>query len=146
MNLGTRMRYGTRALIDLARRYDQGPVSTRHIAQRQGISPKYLEQLLAALNSAGLVRSVRGPRGGHVLARPPEEITLRQVFDVLEGTGDIPTTDDGIECSGADACASDELWARMLDACLSVLEWTTLGSLADRARQIEANSAAMYHI
>ncbi|MGI5916991.1 MAG: RrF2 family transcriptional regulator [Anaerolineae bacterium] len=145
MNLSTRMRYGTRALIDLARRYDQGPISARDIAGRQNISAKYLEQLLSALNGAGLVRSVRGPRGGHMLAHPPDEINLRQVFDALEGFGGAPPNEDGGGVT-ADARAETELWTRMMAACIRVLESTTLRDLADRAHEIEASSAAMYHI
>jgi len=72
MKLGTRTRYGTRAMLELPLHYGNGPVSAGEIAARQQLSCKYLEQLLVSLKAAGLVRSVRGTQGGHVLARPPD--------------------------------------------------------------------------
>ena len=71
------MRYGARALLELALDNEQGVVSTREIASHQQVSSKYLEHLLASLRSVGLVRSVRGAQGGHALAKPPDEINLR---------------------------------------------------------------------
>src|SRR4030042_1108396 len=75
MKLSTRSRYGTRLLLDMAQNYGNGPLQLTSIANRQGISVKYLEQIIIPLKKAHYVKSVRGPKGGHVLARPPEEIT-----------------------------------------------------------------------
>ena len=82
MKLGTKTRYGTRAMLELALNYEDehSVVSARDIAVCQQISRKYLEQLLATLRAAGLVRSVRGTNGGHTLARPPDQINLRQIY------------------------------------------------------------------
>jgi Rrf2 family protein len=83
--------------------YDNGPrmVSAREIAEHQKLSPKYLESLLAALRSAGLVRSVRGTAGGYTLTRPPAEINLRQIYHVFEGTdGFVECTADPEYCTG----------------------------------------------
>src|SRR3712207_5998414 len=77
--------YGARAMIDLARRYGDGPVQSAEIAARESIPEAYLEQLLTSLRKAGLVRSSRGPRGGHELARPPSAITVGDVVHALEG-------------------------------------------------------------
>src|SRR5262245_28322897 len=77
--------YGARAMIDLALRYGDGPVQSADIAVRQGIPEAYLEQLLTALRKAGLVRSTRGPHGGHELARAPAEMSLLEVVSALEG-------------------------------------------------------------
>jgi Rrf2 family cysteine metabolism transcriptional repressor len=85
MRVSSRADYGVRALFDLAQRYGQGPVQSRDIAARQDIPEAYLHQVLGALNRAGLVRSTRGPLGGHELAREPEEITLWDVLVVLDG-------------------------------------------------------------
>ena len=85
MKLSTRSRYGVRALLELAIDYDKGPLQIKTIADREKISNKYLEQLIAILKSAGLVTSIRGPKGGYVLSRPPAEIQLSEVFKVLEG-------------------------------------------------------------
>ena len=85
MRVSSRADYGVRALFDLAQRYGTGPTQAREIAARQSIPEAYLHQLLGALNRAGLVRSTRGPLGGHELTREPSEITLWDVFLVLDG-------------------------------------------------------------
>ena len=85
MRVSSRAGYGVRALFDLAVRYGQGPIQSRDIAARQNIPEAYLHQVLGALNRAGLVRSTRGPLGGHELARPPADVTLWDVLVVLDG-------------------------------------------------------------
>ena len=85
MRVSSRADYGVRALFDLALRYGQGPVQSRDIAMRQNIPEAYLHQVLGALNRAGLVRSTRGPLGGHELAQTPADITLWDVLVVLDG-------------------------------------------------------------
>jgi Rrf2 family protein len=77
--------YGLRALLDLAEHSGGGPVPCHDIAARQQIPAPFLDQLLITLRRAGLVRSTRGPRGGHVLAQPPEDVTLAAAVDILEG-------------------------------------------------------------
>jgi Rrf2 family protein len=80
MKLSTRSRYGTRILVDLARNKDKGPIQIGEISKRQDISVKYLEQLIRPLKKAKLVTSVRGPKGGHLLAEEPENISLGQII------------------------------------------------------------------
>src|SRR5688572_23414336 len=89
--------YGARAIIDLAQHYGQGLTQTAEIAARQRIPESYLEQLLTTLRKAGLVRSVRGPAGGHELARSPANLTLGDIMDVLEGVSSpAAPPDDGM--------------------------------------------------
>ena len=138
MKLGTKTRYSTRAMLDLALNYDSGTrmVSAREIAENQEVSPKYLESLLAALRSAGLVRSARGTEGGYTLTRSPAEISLRQIYQVFEGIeGFVECTTDPEYCNRTDGCVTQEVWAQMYDACMEVLESTTLEDLARRARK-----------
>ncbi|MDR2072989.1 MAG: Rrf2 family transcriptional regulator [Spirochaetaceae bacterium] len=85
MKISTRGRYGIRLLIDLAEHLDESHVSLASVAERQGISLRYLEQLAVILKRAGYIRSVKGASGGYVLTRPPEEILLGDVLRVLEG-------------------------------------------------------------
>ena len=85
MKLSTKTRYGARLLLDLARHYGQRPVQIGDIAKRQDISVKYLEQIIRPLKKAGFVHSIRGPKGGHVLAKAPEAISLGQIVRLLEG-------------------------------------------------------------
>ncbi len=85
MKLSTRSRYGTRMMLDLAQHYDEGPVQIGNVSKRENISVKYLEQLIIPLKKANFIKSVRGPKGGHMLAKPPEAITVGEIVRVLEG-------------------------------------------------------------
>ena len=85
MKLSTRTRYGTRMILDLAQHFGQGAIQLGEIAKRQKISLKYLEQIIRPLKKADYVRSFRGAKGGHVLKKPPEEITVAEIVAVLEG-------------------------------------------------------------
>ncbi len=135
MRLSTKMRYGTRGLLELALHYDQGPLSLAEIAERESISVKYLESLLGLLRSGGLVHSLRGAQGGYELSRPPREITLREVFEVLEGPeAFVPCTDDHMACSRWPDCVTQQVWARMYAAAMQVLEETTLADLVEQAQ------------
>jgi len=147
MKLSTKMRYGTRAMLELALSYKRGPINLREIAGRQQISHKYLESLIAMLRAGGLVRSVRGASGGHVLARSPDQITLREVFELLEGSeGLVHCTTNPESCEMAGLCVTQEVWAQMHGACMGVLESFTLEALAHRAEEIERSQAVMYYI
>jgi Rrf2 family iron-sulfur cluster assembly transcriptional regulator len=85
MKLSTRSRYGTRLMLDLARSYDRRATPLAQIAKSQNLSVKYLEQLIIPLKASGLIRSVRGARGGYRLAQSPGRITVGQIVEVLEG-------------------------------------------------------------
>jgi Rrf2 family protein len=146
MKLTTKMRYGTRAMLELALHQGEEPLSLREVAERQDISPKYLEQLFATLQTAGLVNAVRGPRGGYALARPAESINLRQIYEALESPdGFVACTANPQVCERADHCVTQEVWARLYQTCMQLLEETTLADLAARARE-KAASGWMYYI
>jgi Rrf2 family cysteine metabolism transcriptional repressor len=138
MKLGTKTRYSTRAMLDLALNYDDGTrvVSAREIAGHQDVSPKYLESLLAALRSAGLVRSIRGLEGGYTLARHPSQINLQEIYHVFQGTeGFVECTTDPEYCARTDGCVTREIWAQMYDASMEILKSTSLEDVARRARE-----------
>jgi Rrf2 family protein len=146
MKLNTKMRYGTRALLELALRTEEGAVSLSEIAVAQELSDKYLELLFASLRTAGLVRSQRGAQGGYVLAKPAEQITLREVFDVLEGReAFVPCTLDHGACQHWATRVTQEVWAEMYAASMQVLESTTLADLVARNRE-RCTTAASYSI
>ncbi len=139
MKLSTRTRYGVRALLELAGNPGTNPLQLKVIGDRQDISVKYLEQLMVVLKSAGLVQSIRGAKGGYVLAKPPERIMLNEVFNVLEG----PVTTAGCVsnekyCSRVSDCVIRGLWMRVENAINDVLGTTTLKQLADQAKQKNA--------
>ncbi|MCJ7728476.1 MAG: Rrf2 family transcriptional regulator [Sedimentisphaerales bacterium] len=135
MKLSTRTRYAMRAILELANNYGKGPLQTRVIARQQDISVKYLEQLMAALKSAGLVRSQRGARGGYVLARPPGKIKLSDIFDVFEGP--VVTVECVVNenyCARAADCIARQVWSEVQRAVKNVLRSTTLQDAIDKAR------------
>ena len=136
-----------RAVVDLALRYGGEPISTGEIAEREELSVKYLESWLSALRNGDIIRSVRGAKGGHQLARPPREITAREVFEVLEGSdGFVQCTIDPGACDRAETCVAQELWAEMYRVAMSALESTTLEDLAIRVKEKQNLIAPMYHI
>jgi Rrf2 family transcriptional regulator, cysteine metabolism repressor len=136
MRLNTKVRYGTRAMLELALHYDEGLLSLAQVAAAQEISEKYLELVFATLRAAGLVHSQRGARGGYTLARPPEQITLREIFDVLESPEPyVPCTADHDACHRWARCATQEVWAQMYDASMQVLQAVTLADLVARHTQ-----------
>ncbi len=144
MKLSTRTRYGIRAIIELAEHYGFGPLQIKVIAERQEISMKYLEQLMAILKSAGLVRSIRGSKGGYLLAKAPNQIKLSDCFNCLEGS--LITTEcieDESYCSRTADCVARGVWAEVQEAVMNVLRSITLQDLVDRSK----NSGVLrYHI
>jgi len=127
MKLSTRSRYGTRMMLDLAKHYDEGPVRIGEIARRQDISVKYLEQLIIPLKKANLINSVRGPKGGHMLAKPPEEITVGEVVKALEGGLDLASCiENPDECKRSDSCLTKGIWEEATKAMFDKLNSMSL--------------------
>lgn len=111
MKLSTRSRYGTRLVLDMAKRYDQGPIRLSDIARRQNISIKYLEHLIRPLKKAAYVKSVRGPKGGHFLVKPPDKISIGDIVSILEGGIELTAcTADPQTCERSDDCATRIVW------------------------------------
>jgi Rrf2 family transcriptional regulator, cysteine metabolism repressor len=129
--------YGAHAVIELARRYGQGPVQCAEIAASQKIPEAYLDQLLSGLRRVGIIRSVRGPHGGHELARDPHSLTLGDVVTALEGPVvphefvHSPSSDE----EGSDwysACAVRNAWLEAAEASQRVLDKTTIQELLEQ--------------
>jgi len=130
MKLSTRSRYGARILVDLARNDDLGPVQISDISKRQDISVKYLEQLIRPLKQANLVTSVRGPKGGHQLAKKPEKITLGQVVRLFEGQSELVECISKPEkCAMSDDCNLRLAWKDATQVLLKKLDKTTIADL-----------------
>ena len=132
MKLSTRSRYGTRILVDLARHKDQGPVQIGEISKRQDISVKYLEQLIRPLKQANLVTSVRGPKGGHLLAENPQNISLGQVVRLFEGQSDlVECVSFPKKCPMSDDCQVRLAWRDATEILYEKLDATTIADLMD---------------
>jgi len=136
MKLSTRTRYAVRAIIELAQNDSNKPLQLKIIAQRQDISVKYLEQLMAVLRSAGFVRSIRGSKGGYVLAKAPNQIKLNDVLHRLEGTvATVECVEQEDYCSRSADCAARYLWMQVEQAIDKVLGAITLQDLVDKANE-----------
>jgi len=147
MKLSSKTRYGTRALLDLALHAGKEPVLLKDVAQRQEISLLYLEHLIAPLIAAGIVRSIRGPRGGVSLAKSPQEIRLSDVFQLLEGsTAPVECVDNPNICSRSPFCVTRDIWSELKKATSGVLESVTLQDLVERQKRKEPSEETMYYI
>ncbi|MFW6457564.1 MAG: RrF2 family transcriptional regulator [Planctomycetota bacterium] len=147
MQISTKLRYGSRVLSELGVAYPEETLSVRELAERQDISEKYLEHIMSSLKSAGIIRSVRGKYGGYQLRRPPEEITLAEVFRVLEGPpAPVECVENPESCSMCGACPTRRTWVDMRDAVVDVLENTTVADLEERNRDAWSSGPGMYHI
>lgn len=148
MKLSTKGRYGLRALIDIALNSEVEPVSISSVGARQAMSKSYLEQLIAKLKRGGFVASVRGVRGGYVLAKPPAEISVGDVLRCLEGDlspVDCPgITDDGDGCLGSDFCVTKYVWKRINDSVNQAVDEIKLSELIAESKKV-ANKNAENH-
>jgi len=147
MKLSTRGRYGVRALLDLAVHQGGGLVSLKDVARRQEVSLAYLEHLIAPLIAAGLVKSTRGARGGILLLKPPSEIKLSEVVQLLEGSiAPVDCVNNPNVCHRSASCVTRDIWSEMKEAMSQVLDSTTLQDLVERQRQKGQAETEMYHI
>ena len=133
MKVSTRAHYGLRAMTELARVHGNGLLSLAEISRTEGLPLAYLEQLIGELRRAGLVEGVRGLHGGYRLTRPPEQITVGEIYRVLEGQiAPVECTAEGYaagSCEREAGCLSRSVWARVQASILAVLDATTLGDL-----------------
>src|SRR6266851_2438652 len=143
MRLTMRSDYGAHAVIELAHRFGQGPVQCAEIAASQKIPESYLDQLLSSLRRVGIVHSVRGPHGGHELARDPRQLTLGDIVAALEGPVvphefvHEPSSDEGADWWAA--CAVRNAWLEAAEASQRVLDHTTIQDLLEQQVRIRAN-------
>ncbi|MDD4767449.1 MAG: Rrf2 family transcriptional regulator [Desulfotomaculaceae bacterium] len=138
MRLSTRGHYGLKAMFDLAQNYGSGPISLKTVAERQNLSDHYLEQLIAMLRKAGLVKSMRGAKGGYFLAREPSKIKVGDVIRALEGpiapVHCVSEKDPG-SCNEADYCITRTVWVRVRDGLAELLDSITLADLCLKAEE-----------
>jgi len=127
-------------MMELAARNAEGPTSLKSIADKNGLSEHYLEQLIAPLRNAGLVRSIRGAYGGYILAKDPNQITAGDIIRVLEG----PISP--VDFTEEDDPAKRDLWLRIRDAIAKVLDTTTLSDLVNYQGQSDNQDSYMFYI
>lgn len=144
MRISSKGEYGLRALFDLAQHYGEGPIQSRDIHVRQGIDENYLNQILILLRKAGLIESLRGPQGGHRLARPAARITLLEALTALEGPLLASDSTSGGPGEPLDRAIVREVWEGMRESLQGYLEALTLEDLCQRKRQRAGE--VMYYI
>ncbi len=133
MKLSTRSRYGTRMMLDLAQHYDQGPVQMGEISKRENISVKYLEQLIIPLKKANFIKSVRGPKGGHMLAKPPEKITVGDIVGILEGGISLSNCIENPEVATGPPVFARGVWEEATKAMYDKLNSVTLSKMINES-------------
>jgi Rrf2 family protein len=147
MKLSTKGRYGVRLMLDLAAHYGEGPVLLREISQREDISEKYLWHLINPLKTAGLVNATRGAHGGYELAKAPNEITVKDIFEVVEGPIClVDCVDKPATCKRSDFCIARDLWGDASRVLAETLAKATLASLVLRQKDKKQLQAVNYDI
>jgi len=132
MKLSTKSRYGTRAMMDIAMHSDSGPSMLKDIAERQAVSPKYLDHILSALRKAGLIKNTRGKGGGYSLTRPASRITMKDIIEAVDGSlAPVECVDNPNVCDKIRTCATRDVWKKLKGAIEDILESTTLESLTE---------------
>ena len=145
MKISTKGRYGLRALIDLAQYSEIEPVSINSIATRQGISERYLEQLMTLMKKAGLIKSIRGAAGGYVLAKDVSEISVGDVLRALEGNLEpVECTAFSLEdsCEAAGGCVTKYVWQRINDSINRTVDEISIKQLVDESKTMQDKTAS----
>ena len=134
MRISTKGRYALRLMLDIAMNVAEGkPVRVKDIAKRQEVSGKYLEQIVSVLPKAGCLRSIRGPQGGYLLTKHPDEYTVGMILRLTEGSlSPVDCLEEGAPvCNRMDSCTTILLWRKLVDAMRGVVDLVTLQVLVD---------------
>ena len=138
MHVPIKVDYGVRALVDLAMHGQNGPIRAADIARRTMIPAPFLAQVLHNLSRKNLVKSQRGPQGGHTLAGDPHKISLNSVMEALVGVDtSVGCLDDISMCAHVPSCAQREIWQEVDRAVFQIMSSTTVGQLVDRTRKMQ---------
>ena len=136
MKISTKGRYGLRIMTDIAIHEKEGCVSIKDIATREGLSEKYLEQIITTLSKAGLVRSVRGARGGYLLSKSTKEISVEEILIATEGSlAPVACAEDNECCENYCDCVTSFIWTKIYDAIIGVVSNISLEELAERSEK-----------
>ncbi|MBL7071835.1 MAG: Rrf2 family transcriptional regulator [Candidatus Omnitrophica bacterium] len=153
MGISTKSTYGIRAMFELALHHGRNPISVSYISGRESISIPYLEQLLSKLRRNGLVRSVRGPKGGYILSKKPKDITVGDIVRILDG-GITPVhcvnSNNKKNCKMIDKCVTKTVWKKLKNAVDETLDSVSLKDLCSDAKKMGIDKTVehkyMFHI
>ncbi len=145
IKLSTTCRYATRILIYLAAREDERPAARREIALAEDITPAYIEQVLGSLKASGLIRSVRGAKGGFLLGKPAELISVADVVEATEGViALVPCLAEG--CNKASSCVARTVWKDVNEALKTTLAKTTIADMAKQSKSARKSTSGDFEI
>lgn len=155
MKLSTKITYGVRALFDIAYHSRGLPAKVADIARRQGISPRYIEQIFISFKKKGIIKTVRGPKGGYLLAREPGDISLGDIIRSIEGNIEIvsckPVSSEGAnECKIRKQCVTAPIWNELNEKISSFFDSITIEDLCERGKALgiarDVEGMFMYYI
>lgn len=140
LRLSTKSQYGVRAMFEIANGYQTGPVTIKEISEKQSVSVAYLEQILNTLRKAGIIKSVKGPGGGYVLNKTPDNISIGAILRELDGPVAITSCLDPTEgCMRIDGCVTHLLWKSLGEKIEAFLDNMTLQDLIEGQPQVKTN-------
>jgi len=154
MKLSTQSRYGVRAIFDIAYHSDGSETQVKEISRRQGISPRYIEQIFQKLKKAGIIGSKRGPSGGYFLNKKPEEITIGEIIRITEGDINpvlcVSPEDSTIPCEKSGECVTKFVWSEAGKRLSEYFDSVTIKELCTKAKEMgikkEFEKKFMYYI
>ena len=141
MRFSTKIRYGTRAVVDIAMHGTKGPVTLNEIAKHLDVSKKYIGHIVNQMISAGILESIRGPQGGYMLARSPKEIRVGEIIRTLDGSmAPVRCVEKPDSCSMSRQCATQEVWIKIKESIDAVVDGLTVADLVKRQKKLNASS------
>lgn len=137
MKISTKSRYGTRAVLEIALNRSGDKLTRKQISKNQEIPSSYLENILISLKTKGIIRTIRGPKGGYELAKEPEEITVFEIVNILEGPSDsFPCLDDSNACTRSSICVTTDVWRRLQEVQKDLLSEITIKDLVEQTQEL----------
>lgn len=146
MRISTRVRYGLRLMVEVALGYGKSPILLKEISKNIDVSEKYLSQIIIPLKGKGLINIYSGAHSGYILSRPPSEIRLKEIVEILEGDLSlIDCVNNPSVCDKVSTCVTRDVWTKMGDKISEVLSSYTLDDLVKMCRE-RKNDELMYSI
>ncbi len=146
MRISTRARYGLRLMVEIALSYGKGPIFLKEISRNIDVSEKYLSQIIIPLKGKGLINTYSGAHSGYILSKPPSEIRLKEIVEILEGDLSlIDCVNNPSVCDKVSTCVTRDIWTRMGDKISEILSSYTLDDLVKTCRERKSDSM-MYSI
>jgi len=137
LKISTKSRYGTRAVLEIALNRNRELLTRKQISRNQDIPSSYLVNILISLKAKGIIRTVRGPRGGYELGREPDDITVFDIVEILEGPVELAASlEDEKNCSRSSTCVSMGVWTKVQKAQVDVLKGITINDLVEETQNL----------